>query len=170
MSPHHHEHPFRTRARTADIDAVERIVRATGVFSEAEIGIARELVEENLAKGEDASGYRFLFADDAQELRGYTCFGPVAGTDRRYELYWIAVSPEGRRMKLGQRLLAATEEAVRTLGGVYLFAETSTLPGYEPARKFYRAQGYALKGAISDWHADGDGLEIYGKRLVSTAP
>ena len=91
---------------------------------------------------------------------------PVAGTDRRYELYWIAVSPEGReRTKLAARLLAAARKRLREMGGVYALRGDIHSSGYEPASKFYRAQGYALKGAISDWHADGDGLAIYGKRL-----
>jgi hypothetical protein len=64
--------------------------------------------------------------------------------------------------------MAATEDAVRALGGVFLFAETSTLANYEPARKFYLAQGYRLMGTIADWHADADGLEIYGKRLAQS--
>jgi ribosomal protein S18 acetylase RimI-like enzyme len=157
---------FRTKTRPADMDDVQRLVRTTGVFSKSEIAIARELVEENLGKGDEASGYFFLIADGANGIDGYTCFGPIAGTEGRYELYWIAVDPKGTRSRLGRRLLAATEDAIRAKGGVYIFAETSSLPSYDPARKFYLAQGYALKGAITDWHADGDGLEIYGKRLT----
>jgi ribosomal protein S18 acetylase RimI-like enzyme len=157
---------FRTHTLPADIDAVEYLVRTTGVFSLHEIAIARELVEENLAKGDEASGYRFIIADGVNGIDGYTCFGLIAGTQGRYELYWIAVHAESRRSRLGQRLMQATEDAVRALGGVYVFAETSSLPSYEPARRFYLAQGYTLKGSVSDWHADGDGLEIYGKRLA----
>jgi hypothetical protein len=33
------------------------------------------------------------------------------------------------------------------------------------ARRFYFAQGYALLAEIPDWHDDGDGLAIFGKRL-----
>src|ERR1700680_3050183 len=71
---------FRNQPRPEDLAAVEQLVRATGVFSEAEIAIARELVEENLAKGDEASGYRFIFAGDSDDLEGYTCFGPISGT------------------------------------------------------------------------------------------
>jgi ribosomal protein S18 acetylase RimI-like enzyme len=167
MSPHpdSRNDRFRTRTRPEDAEAVERLVRTTGVFSETEIAIARELVEENLAKGGEASGYHFLISDGTNGIDGYTCFGPITATQGRYELYWIAVSPEGRRSRLGRRLMDASETAVRALGGVFLFAETSTLPGYEAARKFYLAQDYSLMATIPDWHADGDGLQIYGKRL-----
>jgi ribosomal protein S18 acetylase RimI-like enzyme len=156
---------FRTRTKAEDLDAVERLVRATGVFSPAEIAIARELVEENLAQGDEPSGYRFLIADGVDGIDGYTCFGPIAGTERRYELYWIAVSPKSRGTKLAERLLSATEDAVRELEGPWLFAETSTRADYAPARKFYASHGYRLVAEIPDWHADGDGLAIYGKTL-----
>ncbi len=158
---------FRTQTRHGDARSVEELVRAARVFSTAEIAIARELVEENLAKGDGGSGYHFIIADGSDGIDGYTCFGPIAATAGRYELYWIAVREAGRRSRLGQRLLKATEDAVRAQGGVYLIAETSGLPGYEAARKFYRAQGYHVMGTIADWHADGDALEIYGKRLGS---
>lgn len=169
MSPASPPVHFRAQVRPEDADAVEQLVRATGVFSEHEIAIARELVEENLAKGEDASGYRFNFADGAHGLDGYTCFGAIPGTDRRYELYWIAVNPKTRRAKLGQKLIAAAEAQVREAGGVYLFAETSSSANYEAARKFYLAHGYHLMGSIANWYSDGDGLQTYGKRLAGQA-
>ena len=156
---------FRDRPRAADVDAVERLVRLTGVFNEGEVAIARELIEENLAKGSEASGYYFLFADGAQGVDGYTCFGPIAGTAGRWELYWIAVDPGAQRSGLGSRLQAASEEAVRALGGVMMIAETSTRPDYAPARRFYVAQAYRLLAEIPDWHDEGDGLAIFGKRL-----
>jgi ribosomal protein S18 acetylase RimI-like enzyme len=157
---------FRTKTKPSDADAVEHLVRETGVFSATEIGIARELVEENLAKGDETSGYRFLIQDNGRgRIAGYTCYGAISGTKARYELYWIAVGAEARGSGLAQRLLRATEDAVKSLGGPWLFAETSTRPDYAPARKFYTANGYRLLAEIPDWHDDGDGLAIYGKKL-----
>jgi GNAT superfamily N-acetyltransferase len=161
-----HKERFRPAAKPEDAEMVETLVRATGVFSDAEIRIARELVEENLTRGSEASGYHFLFQDGNDgQLEGYACYGPIPATDRRYELYWIAVRKASQRTKLAARLLKACEEEAREMGGAMLIAETSIKPGYEAANKFYLAQGYALLGEISDWHADGDGLAIYGKRL-----
>jgi ribosomal protein S18 acetylase RimI-like enzyme len=156
---------FRAEPRASDVDAIERLVRLTGVFNEGEIAIACELVEEHLAKGPDISGYYFLFAEGEDGIEGYTCFGPIPGTAGRWELYWIAVDPRTHRSGLGRRLQAASEEAVRAMGGVMMIAETSTRPDYAPARGFYLGQGYTLLAEVPDWHDDGDGLAIFGKRL-----
>jgi ribosomal protein S18 acetylase RimI-like enzyme len=156
---------FRTTVRPSDGDAVERLVRMSGVFSAAEIDIARELVQEHLERGPAVCGYYFLFADGPDGLLGYSCYGPVPGTNGRYELYWIAVHPELRRAHLGKQLQAASEQAVRAMGGRYMVAETSTRAEYEPAHRFYAAQGYTKLAEIPDWHDEGDGLAIFGKRL-----
>ena len=156
---------LRETLRPGDAAQIERLVRATGVFSPSETAIARELVEENLSRGNEVSGYHFLIADGADGIGGYTCFGPIAGTNARYELYWIAVDPAARRSGLGRRLHAATERRVKAMGGAVLIAETSTTPHYAAARGFYFAQGYRLLAEVPDWHDDGDGLAIFGKRL-----
>ncbi|MBU3932662.1 MAG: hypothetical protein KKF01_09520, partial [Proteobacteria bacterium] len=58
---------WREEPRPEDREAVGRVVRATGFFSEEESGIAVELIAERLAKGE-ASGYFFLFAEEERRL------------------------------------------------------------------------------------------------------
>jgi ribosomal protein S18 acetylase RimI-like enzyme len=157
--------PFRSQACPQDLDAVVALTRATGVFTEAEVEIARELVEENLERGADDSGYYVLFADGPDRLDGYACFGPIPGTENRFELYWIAVHPEAKRSGVGKLLARATEEVVRAEGGTHIFAATSTKADYWPARAFYEALGYAQVADIADYHADGDGMAIFGKRL-----
>lgn len=158
---------FRTALRESDADAVARVVARTGAFSAAEVEIAKSLVEETRA-GVPGADYRFLIADGADGadgIDGYTSFGPIPGTERRYELYWIAVDPTVRRCGLGRALLAATERAVRALGGTHVFAHTSTRADYAPARTFYVANGYVQHTDIPDYYSDGDGMAIYGKRL-----
>lgn len=160
---------LRRSVKQSDAPAVEALIRASGVFNDAEIAIARELVEETLAKGNAASGYHFVFVDGTAGLDGYTCFGPIPATEGRYELYWIAVRRDAQRSKLATRLLRASEEAVAVFGGAMMIAETSALPAYAAAHEFYAAQGYKLLADIPDWHADGDGLMIFGKRLHHAA-
>ena len=156
---------FRRRVRPEDAQAVESLVRRIGIFNEEEVDVARELVEETLAKGEETSGYYFLLAEGEHGLEGYACLGPIPGTNRRWELYWIAVDPEARGRGLGRRLLHAAEEFARDLDAVYLVAETSTKPAYAAARRFYLSGGYQLLAEIPDWHDDGDGMAIFLKTL-----
>ena len=156
---------FRTHVRREDGPAVEEVVRNCGVFNDDEVAIARELVDDHLTKGEEASGYYFLFADGEHGVDGYACLGPVPGTHRRFELYWIAVDPRARRRGLGRALQRAVEDLARSLGADYLVAETSTMPAYDAARSFYRANGFTVVAEVPDWHDDGDGMAIYRKRL-----
>jgi ribosomal protein S18 acetylase RimI-like enzyme len=156
---------FRKTVRRDDASAVADLVRRTGAFNDDEIAVARDLVDDNLTKGEEASGYYFLFADGERGIEGYVCLGPVPGAHRRFELYWIAVDPDARRRGLGRRLQHAAEDLARSFGAVYLVAETSTLPAYESARSFYRSNGFDVIAEVPDWHDDGDGMLIYRKRL-----
>lgn len=158
------ESEFRTALRGSDADAVARVVARAGAFNAAEVEIAKSLVEETRA-GAPGADYRFLIVDGVNGIDGYTSFGPIPGTERRYELYWIAVDPTVRCRGLGRALLAQTERAVRALGGTHVFAHTSTRPDYAPARAFYAANGYVQHANIPDYYSDGDGMAIYGKRL-----
>jgi ribosomal protein S18 acetylase RimI-like enzyme len=155
--------PLRGALRESDAPDVEKLAAETGVFNAQEIVVARGLVAESLAR--PGAEYQFLMADGANGLDGYVCFGPIPGTDRRYELYWIAVAPRAVRRGLGRRLLKACEDAVRAAGGTHIFAETSTLQTYAPAHALYLASGYALQANVPDYHADGDGMLIFAKRL-----
>jgi hypothetical protein len=66
---------------------------------------------------------------------------------------------------VGRGLLAASEEAVRKLGGRLLVLETSGLPTYESTRKFYLSTGYTLEATLKDFYSDGDDLAIFTKHL-----
>ena len=65
---------------------IEAIIRATSVFSDAEVQVALEVFDA-------ADDYEFLGAFDGDTLVGYTCFGATPATDRTFDIYWIAVHP-----------------------------------------------------------------------------
>jgi GNAT superfamily N-acetyltransferase len=155
---------FRYELRAEDEADIAGLVARTGVFNEEEVAIARELIRDTRA-GSPGADYLFLIADGMTGIEGYTCYGRIPGTDNRYELYWIAVDPDSHRHGLGRALLEASEHDVRKRGGTHLFAETSTRDDYAPARRFYGANGYSCYAEVPDFHADGDGLAIFGKRL-----
>jgi D-alanine-D-alanine ligase len=155
---------FREEVLPADIAAVRELVTATGFFSPAEIGIAVELVETRITQG-PGSGYAFLFAETDGRLSGYTCFGPIPGTDGSYDLYWIAVAPEDQGQGLGRELLRRTEARIRQEGGRQVYIETSSLAQYRPTQGFYRAAGYLQEAHLEDFYRPGDGKLIYRRIL-----
>lgn len=159
---------WREEPRPEDCEAVGRLVRATGFFSEEESGIAVELVAECLAGGE-ASGYYFLFAEEASRLLGYTCFGPIPGSLHSYDLYWIVVDPGEQGRGLGRKLLARAEALMARRGARRVYADTSSRPQYEPTRAFYRCCGYSEEAFLADFYAPGDGKIIFVKPLASPA-
>ena len=91
---------WRSEPRPADIQAVERLAAESEFFNYQEVAVARELVEERLGKGL-ASGYLFLFAEDRGKLLGYSCYGPIAGTEGSWDLYWIVVGRGLRGQGIG---------------------------------------------------------------------
>ena len=155
---------YRQQVTPKDREAVGRLVRTTGFFSEEEVGIAAELVHERLAKGE-ASGYSFLFAEEEGHLLGYTCFGPIPGSVHSCDLYWIAVAPNAQGMGLGKKLMAGSERIMAERGTKRVYADTSSRPQYEPTRAFYRSCGYTQEACLTDFYAAGDGKVIFVKTL-----
>jgi len=155
---------LRDEVRPGDVAAVRDLVGATDFFSDEEVAIAAELVGERLSRG-PASGYEFLFSDAGTTLQGYTCYGRVPGSTVSWDLYWIAVRPDGQRAGLGRRLLAVTEAKIRAAGGLGVYAETSGRAQYAPTRAFYERCGYVTAAVLADFYAPGDPKVIFVKRL-----
>jgi len=157
---------FRKTTTQDDSEKVRAIVEATGFFSEEEVEISVELVRESLSRGIE-SGYFFLFAEDNKgKLVGYTCYGPVTGTESSFDLYWIVVDNDFQGYGTGKLLNSKTEELVRDMGGTRIYAETSSREQYEPTRAFYRKAGYHETAYLEDFYAPGDGKIIFVKKVV----
>jgi GNAT superfamily N-acetyltransferase len=150
--------------RPSDRGPIARILRESGVFREEEVAVGLELVDESLHPRPDTD-YRWVLAERGGEVLGFACFGPVPMTDASFDLYWIAVDPASRGAGIAASLDEAVTEAVRKLGGRWLLAETSSLPAYEPARRFYLGRGYAILARIPDFYRSGDDRLTFGKRL-----
>lgn len=151
---------------------IAEILVATAVFRAGEIDVALELFDSTFGAGADASGdYRFLgaFAGDGT-LVGYACWGDTPGTDRTFDLYWIAVDPDRHGLGVGSRLLAAVERALLDEGARVLVVETSSRPEYATTREFYLGRQYGERARLTDFYARGDDRVIYTKRLHDTTP
>jgi GNAT superfamily N-acetyltransferase len=128
---------WREEPQPSDMEHVREIVVSSGFFSEAEIEVAVELVQERLNKGIE-SGYHFLFAEKDREVAGYSCFGPIPCTVESYDIYWIAVQEELRGSGLGAFMLKPLHESSISRPVLFTAAldiarrqpsRTSTLPG-----------------------------------------
>jgi D-alanine-D-alanine ligase len=155
---------YRTDVRHSDRDDIRQLVDAAGIFSETEIDIAVELIEERLSKGLQ-SGYHFLFGELTDRIIGYTCFGPIPGAAKRYDLYWIVVHHDFRRAGIGKSLMVKTEEAIEKQGGERIYIDTSSRDQYRTTRLFYRLCGYQEEAVLKDFYGSEDDKVIYVKAI-----
>jgi GNAT superfamily N-acetyltransferase len=151
-----------------DAARIHALTTATGFFTAEEAAIAQELAEEQLTRGA-ASGYHFLLAEEAGELLGFVCFGPIPCTRGAYDLYWIVVRPDRQGGGLGRLLLAAAEARMAATGGLRVYIDTSSRPQYAPTRAFYRACGFDQEALLADFYDHGDGKVIFCKVLDPTS-
>lgn len=151
---------IRGEVRPTDRDAVREIVTATGKFRPNEVAVAVELVDERLTRGE-GSGYLFRFLEENGQTLGYACFGRITVTLQCFDLYWIAVRPTAQGRRIGRRLMAAVEDAVREQGGRRIYIETSSRPDYADTRAFYERCGYVAEATLKDFYAPGDDKVIF---------
>jgi ribosomal protein S18 acetylase RimI-like enzyme len=165
---------------------LEEIVRATGVFSEAEVAVALEVFDDaqtaTMDNGQWTIGenpfsivhsplsrladYEFIGAFDGDDLFGYACFGPTPATDRTYDLYWIAVHPEAQRAGAGAALMTEVERQLSERRARLVVIETSSRADYEPTRRFYHKRGYDEVARVRDFYAPGDDRVVLSKRLI----
>ncbi|MEW5877487.1 MAG: GNAT family N-acetyltransferase [Acidobacteriota bacterium] len=160
---------LRRELSPADREAIASLLAATGFFNPEEMAVALELVDERLSQGPE-SHYRFLVAEEAGQVLGYACWGPIPGTRFSADLYWIAVNPNAQGQGVGRALLAATEAWMAEQGRFRVYVETSTRPQYAPTRAFYLACGYQLAAELPDFYAPGDGKAIFLKLLTAPNP
>ena len=156
---------FRSQVKKEDIDRVREIVISTGFFYDFEVPVAVELVEDAFDEGEEKSGYHFIFAEVEGRTVSYSCYGPIAGTDGGFDLYWIVTHNDYRGFGFGKLLLDETHRAAREKGARYIIAETSSLEKYKPTRAFYEKNEYDKEAIIKDFYMVNDDKVIYVKRL-----
>jgi D-alanine-D-alanine ligase len=155
---------LREEPTPTDRETVRRIITDSGFFTDAEVDIAVELIDERLAKG-PASGYEFVFIESAEKVLGYACYGEIPCTTGSYDLYWVAVDKSQQRRGIGKLLVEHTEERLRAKHGRKVYIETSSKPLYDPTRAFYTRCGYHEVATFPDFYAPGDGKVVYEKTL-----
>ncbi|MFN2398065.1 MAG: GNAT family N-acetyltransferase [Gemmatimonadaceae bacterium] len=148
-------------------ERVESILQSVGVFNLREIEVALELFDETFGDSSPAeSDYTFMgaFTRDG-ELAGYACYGPTPGTDRTFDLYWIATDSALQGMGVGTALMREVEAQLAQQRARLLVVETSARTDYAPTRDFYGRLGYSEAGRVREFYAPGDDRVIFTKRL-----
>ena len=157
---------------------IREILDATSVFREDEVAVALELFDETFAAGparapydpgDGVANYEFVgsFSREGQ-LIGYVCYGATPGTDRVYDLYWIATHPAFQCSGAGSRLMDEVERRLREREARLLVIETSSRGDYAATRRFYEVRGYGRAASITDFYAPGDHRVIYAKRFANS--
>lgn len=151
--------------RPEETPELVEIARETNVFKPMELVALREVLDDYHAQMQ-ALGHRSItFERDGRPI-GFAYYAPAAMTDRTWYLYWIAVAKHTQARGTGSQLLRLAEQEIRDSGGRLLLIETSSLPHYEPTRRFYLKHGYEIGCTLSDFYAHGDDLVVFRKRMA----
>jgi GNAT superfamily N-acetyltransferase len=149
----------------SDIDDLMDIVKRTGVFTDEEVIVARDVLEEAVL-GPDQTNYRSLVALLDERVVGYILWGRTPMTRQAYDLYWMAVDPDMHGRGIGRSLVESMEALINAEGGGIVRVETSGLPEYAATRVFYERTGYAEHNRIDDFYWPGNALCTHVKVLV----
>ena len=149
------------RLEGTDRQEIRKILENSKVFRDEEIGVAISLVDEFLHGSPD---YRFLVAaGEDDSVLGYICYGHAPMTSGTWDIYWIAVSRDFQRRRIGSLLLECSEKEIRGEGGRLIIIETSGKPSYRSTRKFYEKMGYRMGARIAKFYSESDDKLIYCK-------
>ena len=141
------------------------LARRTRAFTERELAVLDEVLEDCLLKPEE--GYRYEGITQEGALSGFLIWGRTPMTEKGYDIYWIAVDPALQGKGLGKALMAKVEEAAREeTRGCILRLETSGREDYRRQRHFYGSCGFVEAGRIRDFYRTGDDLVTYVKHVA----
>jgi len=156
--------PLIRYSEASDVDGILAFMKETGFFHEGEIEVAREVLEEAIAKGPEGHYQSFTLLDGGQPV-GWICCGHTPCTKGTFDIYWIGVSPKCQGRGFGRVLLEHVEKFIRKIKGRVIIIETSGRPLYEATRGFYLKTGYTEAARIPDFYDQSDARVIYSKAL-----
>lgn len=156
---------IRKKIFQSDLEQIEEIVESTGFFHSYEVKIASEVAEEAIQKGEEESGYHFIFIEENGKTIAFASYGEIPCTKNRYDLYWIVVHNNYRNKGLGSILLAEVEKEINESGGKSIYVETSSKEKYIPTRAFYTKNNYTVEAEMKDFYEDGDNKVVFIKKF-----
>lgn len=142
----------------ADLPGLKAVIAATGLFPPDMLdGMAAPFL-----RGEAEEAW---LTADAGGPAGLLYAAPERMTEGSWNMLLIAVHPASQGRGLGSALVARAEALLAARGARLLLVETSGLPEFEPARRFYRARGYAEEARIRDFYRAGEDKIVFRKAL-----
>ncbi len=154
------------KLEAGDLPALNRILRETGAFTQAEVECAVELLEIVL-NDPAQKDYQVAVAEQAEAVAGYILYGPVPLTEGNFDIYWIATDPAVQGLGLGRQLMEWAETDARRRGARMVCLETSSQGSYQRTRRFYDQAGYQEESRIRDFYKPGDDRITYVKRFTT---
>jgi ribosomal protein S18 acetylase RimI-like enzyme len=146
-----------------DKGPVVGLIRATGFFTDAEVGVAEELIDAYLGKPDQKDYHVVVVENDEKGVAGYMTWGPTPLAEDAYDIYWMAVSPAEQGRGRGKALVRWLEAEVGRRNGRVVIIETSSQPKYHGTRRFYVDLGYKEVARVPDFYRAGDDRVIYAK-------
>ncbi len=166
-----HPLPAGPRVRPAvgtDVERIAGLAVGNGMFAPDELGGFHELLNGYLDGSLD--GHRWLVADGpTDEVAGAAYYAPEPFADRVWNLYFLAVHPGWHRGGVGTALVSQVEQSLRGAGeqaARVLIVETSSTAPYEPARRFYRREGFDQEARIRQFYGPDDDKIVFWKSLL----
>jgi len=147
-----------------DREQLLSLVRLQDNFNAQEVEVAIEVIDDTLDPTKNDYSI-FVAVAEERGVVGFICYGEIPMTDRRFDLYWVAVDPDMGRQGVGRLMLARMEAELSAQGPAKVYVDTSSTPGYDRARRFYEKNGYRVACVLHDFYRDGDDKVIYLKEL-----
>ena len=139
------------------------LIRATGFFTDAEVGVAEELLDVYLGKPDQKDYHVAVIENDERDIAGYMTWGPTPLAEDAYDIYWMAVAPSEQGKGRGKAFIRWIEDEIRRRDGRVILIETSSQPKYHGTRQFYIDLDYREVARVPDFYRAGDDRVIYAK-------
>jgi len=147
-----------------DVNEYLNIARKTEIFSESEVGILKEILED--FQNNKKTSYVLLEERVEGKLAGFILFGRTPLTECIWDIYWLIVDNMCQGRGIGKSLLIRTEEFIRQkMPKAAIRLETSTRKRYSAARGLYKRVHFQEAGKLPNFYAEGDDLIIFYKEI-----
>lgn len=154
-------------ATAGDADALVDVIVSSGLFESEQAIDIRHMFSVDMEAQESVTRWTVVAAED--QVNAVAMYRPVEAADGVWDLTMIAVRAGHQARGIGGHLLDHIEQELLARGVRRLIIDTSSLPTFATARRFYLSRGYVKAGYVPDFWAVGDGRITFSKALMPPA-